>query len=196
MRLTFYTDYALRLLIYLALVDEEAGRRPTIAEVASYYGISRNHLTKVAHHLGRSGHIITLRGKGGGLRLGRPPEAIGLGELIRATEPDFAFLPCLAPVSEFCRIQSACGLIAPIQEAARAFFAVLDRYTLADVIKAKDRLRHLLASPAPPVPAHRAARQRTRGRAADAEAGSKTAPARNAAPKPSRNKPRVERAHG
>lgn len=162
MRLTFYTDYALRLLIYLALAGDDRARRPTIAEIADFYGISRNHLTKVAHHLGRSGHIITVRGKGGGLRLGRPAEAIGLGELVRTTEPDFAFLPCFAPVSEPCRIQPACGLIAPVREAAQAFFAVLDRYTLADVIGTKDRLRSLIANPAPLFPARHPPRRRGR----------------------------------
>jgi Rrf2 family nitric oxide-sensitive transcriptional repressor len=179
MRLTFYTDYALRLLIYLAMAADEAGRRPTIAEIADFYGISRNHLTKVAHHLGRSGHILTVRGKGGGLRLGRPPEAIGLGELIRATEPDFALLPCFAPIGEFCRIQPACGLIAPIQEASQAFFDVLDRYTLADVIKAEARLRALFENPAPLPGKQRPRRGRREGAAG--RAGSKT-PAASSGP--------------
>ena len=85
MRLTVYTDYALRLLMYLALKDDGLA---TIAEVAGSYGISKNHLTKVAHQLGVGGYVGTVRGRGGGLRLAKPAEKIGLGEVVRRTEPD------------------------------------------------------------------------------------------------------------
>ena len=92
MRLTVYTDYALRVLMYLALKED---RLATITEIADSFGISKNHLTKVAHQLGVAGYVETVRGRGGGLRLARPIEAIGLGEVVRYTEPDMAIVACL-----------------------------------------------------------------------------------------------------
>ena len=92
MRLTVYTDYSLRMLMYLAVKSDGLA---TIAEVAVAYGISKAHLTKVAHQLGLAGFVETVRGKGGGLRLARPPTAIGLGDVVRHTEPDMALVPLL-----------------------------------------------------------------------------------------------------
>ncbi len=149
MRLTLYTDYALRLLIYLAATDRPS--RSTIAQVAATYGIARNHLTKVAHELSGAGLIKTTRGKGGGLTLGRPAEAIGLGEVVRRTEPDMALVPCLEPVCGACPIIPACGLKHALQEARAAFLAVLDRYTLADLTARRSEL-HSLLWPNDPVP--------------------------------------------
>jgi Rrf2 family nitric oxide-sensitive transcriptional repressor len=140
-RLTVYTDYALRLLIYAALSPDA---RITIGEVAEAYGISRNHLTKVAHQLGLAGYLETVRGKGGGLRLARKPEAIGLGEVIRRTEPDLALVPCFEPIRAGCRILPGCRLEMALREARDAFLAVLDRHTLADLVAPRARLRGLL----------------------------------------------------
>ena len=145
MRLTVYTDYSLRMLIYLAARDDGLA---TIAEVARSYSISEHHLTKVAHRLGRTGYIATLRGKGGGLRLARPAGEIGLGEVVRQTEPDMALVPCFrsagAPAGATCSIVPACGLRGVLGEALQAFMAVLDRYTLADLVQSRAELRSLL----------------------------------------------------
>jgi Rrf2 family nitric oxide-sensitive transcriptional repressor len=142
LRLTVYTDYALRLLMYLALKDEELA---TIAEVAEDYGISRNHLMKVAHQLGIAGYVVTVRGRRGGLRLARPVEAIGLGEVVRHTEPDMALLPCFKPVDAPCPILPSCVLRSALDEARSAFVKVLDSYTLGDLVQPRASLRTLLS---------------------------------------------------
>jgi Rrf2 family nitric oxide-sensitive transcriptional repressor len=141
MRLTVYTDYALRLLMYLAVHPEP---KPTIGEVAASYGVSRNHLMKVAYQLGRDGYIDTVRGKGGGLRLGRPPGEIGLGELVRSTEPDFALVPCFEPVNGACALIPACRLRGVLHQAEAAFLTVLDSYTLADLVENRSVVERLL----------------------------------------------------
>jgi Rrf2 family nitric oxide-sensitive transcriptional repressor len=128
--LTRYTDYSLRVLIYLALEPE---RLATIEEIAGSYGISKAHLMKVAHQLGLRGYVETVRGRGGGLRLARRPEDIGVGEVVRATEENLALVECFEPKSG-CAIEPACGLRAALQDALRAFLAALDRYTLADLV--------------------------------------------------------------
>jgi Rrf2 family transcriptional regulator, nitric oxide-sensitive transcriptional repressor len=140
-RLTVYTDYSLRMLIYLAVKGDGLA---TIAEVAGAYGVSKAHLNKVAHRLGRAGYVETARGKGGGLRLARPAEAIGLGEVVRRVEPDMALVPCFEPVRAPCPIAPACGLRGALHEARQAFLAVLDRYTLADLVTRQVELRALL----------------------------------------------------
>ena len=146
MRLTVYTDYSLRMLIYLASKEDGLA---TIAEVARSYSISEHHLTKVAHQLGRAGYISTLRGKGGGLRLARPAGEIRLGAVVRHTEPDMALVPCFgsaeAPAGAPCPIVPVCGLRGVLAEALQAFMAVLDRYTLADLVQRRIELRSLLA---------------------------------------------------
>ena len=130
MRLTLYTDYALRLLLTLAAPGVG---RTTISEVALGYGIARNHLTKVAYELGTLGLIKTSRGKGGGLALARPAESINLGAIVRATEGDFALVPCKSRGIGACRIFPACRLHHALEQATEAFLAVLDGYTLADL---------------------------------------------------------------
>ncbi len=130
MRLSSFSDYSLRLLMYLGVRSE---RLVTVGEVAAAYGISVNHLTKVAHHLGRLGYVETVRGKGGGLRLGKAAEAIRLSDVIRATEVDWALVECFASGSQ-CQIHGACRLPPILDEALAAMFAVLDRYTLADLL--------------------------------------------------------------
>lgn len=141
MRLTVYTDYSLRMLMYLAVNREDVS---TIADIAGAFGIAKNHLTKVAHQLGRAGLVATSRGKGGGLRLARPAEEIGLGEIIRLCEPDLALVPCFAPVCGSCAVLDACGLRGALYQAQAAFMATLDRFTLAELTSRKDALRGLL----------------------------------------------------
>lgn len=140
-RLTVYTDYSLRVLMYLALKD---GGLATIAEVADAYGVSKAHLNKVVHQLGLAGYVETTRGKGGGLRLARPAEAIGLGDVIRHVEPDMALVPCFEPAHGSCPIVPACGLRGALHEARQAFLAVLDRYSLADLLRRRTELATLL----------------------------------------------------
>jgi Rrf2 family nitric oxide-sensitive transcriptional repressor len=150
MRLTVYSDYSLRVLMYLAL---HADRRPTIAEIAKSYGISKNHLMKVVYELGVAGYVETVRGKNGGLRLARPPAAIGLGEIVRHTEPDMALVPCFDAAATPCVISPACTLRRALHEATTAFLAVLDRYTLADLVRNPGSLTDLLAlGPLPAAP--------------------------------------------
>ena len=124
MRLTIYTDYALRLLMYLALKDDGLA---TIAEVAQSYDISKNHLMKVAHQLGVAGFIETVRGRHGGLRLARPVERIGLGDVVRHTEPDTALVPCFKPVDAPCVIRKCCALRAALDRAREAFLGCSGR---------------------------------------------------------------------
>ncbi len=141
MRLTVYTDYSLRMLMYLAVKGD---RLVTIADVAAAYDISKAHLTKVAHQLGLAGYVETVRGKGGGLRLARSAREIGLGEVVRRTEPDMALVPCFEPAHASCPIVPACGLRGALYEARQAFLAVLDRYTLADLVRQRAELAALL----------------------------------------------------
>jgi Rrf2 family nitric oxide-sensitive transcriptional repressor len=167
MRLTVYTDYALRLLMYLAVKDDGLA---TIAEVAESYGISKNHLVKVAHQLGVAGYVGTVRGRAGGLRLAKPPEKIGLGEIVRRTEPDMALVPCFKPVDAPCTIRSCCVLRRALDKARLAFVEVLDGYSLSDLVAPRDSLRALLA-PAPPVARKSMAAAKRRAGRARTDAG-------------------------
>jgi len=139
--LTVYTDYSLRMLMYLAV---KQSNRATIAEVAAAYGISKAHLTKVAHQLGLAGYVRTVRGKGGGLGLARLSTEIRLGDVVRRTEPDMALVPCFEPVNAACPIVPACGLRGALHEARQAFLAVLDRYSLDDLVQRRAELASLL----------------------------------------------------
>jgi Rrf2 family nitric oxide-sensitive transcriptional repressor len=132
MRLTLYTDYSLRVLLYLACREEE---NVTITEISDFYRISRNHLVKVVHNLGLDGYILTSRGRRGGLRLARPAKEILVGELVRSTEPDLDLLECFNPATDHCVISNSCSLKAVIFNAQAAFLEVLDQYTLADMAK-------------------------------------------------------------
>ena len=142
MRLTVYTDYALRMLIYLALKDDGLA---TIEEIAQSYGISKNHLMKVAHQLGLAGYVDTVRGRHGGLRLAKPAKAIGLGEVVRHTEPDMAIVMCFEPVNADCAILPSCVLRKALARARSAFIDVLDEYTLSDLVRPRVPLQTLLA---------------------------------------------------
>ena len=143
MRLTTFTDYSLRVLIYLGVQDDELA---TISEIAEAYGISKNHLMKVVHFLGQHGYVETLRGKAGGVRLARPPEAINLGELVRTTEINTALVECLSPDPSDCCIESACALRGILQRSLQAFYSVLDEHTLMDVLRNRNGLQTLLRS--------------------------------------------------
>jgi Rrf2 family nitric oxide-sensitive transcriptional repressor len=140
-RLTVYTDYALRVLMYLAVKED---RLATIAEIARSFGVSKNHLMKVAHQLGVAGYVETVRGRGGGLRLAKPVEAIGLGEVVRYTEPDMAIVQCFKPLNAPCTIRPCCVLRRTLEKAHGAFIAVLDGYTLSDLVQPRGRLVNLL----------------------------------------------------
>lgn len=142
MRLTTFTDYTIRVLIYLAL---DRDRLATAGELASSYGISHNHLTKVVHYLGQQGYIETIRGKGGGMRLALSPEVINIGLLVRQTEHNSILVECFSPESSQCRILPACRLAGVLSEAQEAFYKVLEKYTLADLIGNAGALEELLA---------------------------------------------------
>jgi Rrf2 family transcriptional regulator, nitric oxide-sensitive transcriptional repressor len=133
MRLTTFSDYALRVLMYAAAAGD---RLVTIEETAKTYGVSRGHLMKVVNILTRSGYIRAVRGRSGGFTLAMAPEAINLGAVVRATEPDFALAECFAPGST-CIITRRCKLPEVLNEALNAFIGTLDRYTLADLMLAK-----------------------------------------------------------
>ncbi len=146
MRLTVFSDYSLRLLMYLAVRPEGLA---TIPEVARAYKISANHLMKVVHQLGQAGYIETVRGRSGGMRLGRAPEEIGLGELIRHTEPDMDIVPCFQPDNQDCPLRRACRLKGALDRARLAFLGVLDEYTLADLTSPPGPMRSFLGLTSP-----------------------------------------------
>ena len=141
MRLTTFTDYSLRVLIYLGLRDN---RLATIADIATAYGVSKNHLMKVVHFLGQQGYLETQRGKSGGLRLARPPGEINLGRLVRDTESNTVLLECFEPETSECRIEPVCALRGILNRSLQAFFGVLDAYTLADVLSNRTQLVQIL----------------------------------------------------
>src|SRR5688572_3402997 len=144
MRLTVHSDYSLRVLIFLAAKN---GGSATSTEIAEAYGISRAHLMKVVHELARLGYVETLRGRNGGLRLGKPKEAIRVGDVVRETEESLAIVECFAAAEAGggCKIAGACRLKGVLAEALNAFLAVLDRHTLADLVDGRAApLRRLL----------------------------------------------------
>ena len=134
MRLTTFSDYALRVLMYAATAGD---RLVTVEETAKAYDISRGHLMKVVNVLTRTGYIKGVRGRSGGFTLAKAPEAINLGEVVRATESDFALVECFATGSQ-CIITSCCRLPHVLNEALNAFIATLERYTLADLVLSKE----------------------------------------------------------
>ncbi|MBS3744112.1 MAG: RrF2 family transcriptional regulator [Wenzhouxiangellaceae bacterium] len=142
MRLTQYTDFSLRVLIYLGLHPD---RRCTIQEIAEAYKISRNHLMKVVRQLAAAGFVTSTRGSGGGLTLPRAPEKINLAEVIAEMEPDFAMVECFRGNNE-CVITPACHLPPMLARATRAYLDVLRDYTLADVLGESNaaQMQHLL----------------------------------------------------
>lgn len=141
MRMTFHTDYALRMLVYVGLRPD---KMCTVNDVAEAYGLSRNHLLKVAQKLGKLGYIETIRGRSGGIRLGTPADGINIGALVRATEEDFSVVECMQTSGGACVISPACMLKGMFSEALAAYLAVLDNYTLADAIRNRAILGPLL----------------------------------------------------
>jgi Rrf2 family transcriptional regulator, nitric oxide-sensitive transcriptional repressor len=141
MRLTAFTDYSLRVLIYLAA---QPAKRATIAQIATAFQVSEHHLVKVVHFLGKQGWLANVRGKGGGLELGKPPEAIIVGRVVRQTEGGANVAECFGDSDGDCCIAPNCRLRGVLGEAVKAFYAVLDRYTLSDLVNNRQQLAKVL----------------------------------------------------
>ncbi|MEH6941803.1 Rrf2 family transcriptional regulator [Bacillus sp. JJ722] len=143
MRLTSYTDYSIRVLLYLHIHDNQLS---TIQDIANAYGISKNHLMKIIYNLGKLGYIETIRGRNGGIRLAKSPSEINIGKLVRETEEDFNIVECFSKDHDTCPITSLCTLKGVLNQAMYAFLKVLDGYTLDDISKNKIKLRELFDS--------------------------------------------------
>ena len=141
MRVSTYSDYSLRVLMQAALRSPEL---ITVDEVADAFGISRHHLVKIVHDLGRHGYLATRRGIGGGFTLALPPEKIGVGDIVRLGEESEVVIDCKDRQNRFCQIFPACRLKGVLDEAAASFFAVLDSYTLDDLLGQASTLKDLL----------------------------------------------------
>lgn len=141
MRLTTFTDYSLRVLIYLGTYKNQ---RVTVGAIATAYGISKNHLMKVILFLAAEGYIETIRGKDGGVQLKMPPEQLRIGAVVRKSEADSVVVECFSPGASDCRIEKSCKLRGPLYKAIEAFYAVLDEYTLADLLVNHTVLKQML----------------------------------------------------
>lgn len=139
MKLNKQTDYALRILMYAAVAADS--ELLSIQRVTDTYSLSRNHVMKIVHKLGQLGYLKTLRGKGGGFKLGRAPASINLGLLIRKLESSLVLVDCNQPP---CRLSPNCQLKRVLAEAMTAFLAVLDQYTLVDLVANRGQLVELL----------------------------------------------------
>lgn len=133
MRLTQWTDYSLRVLMFCA-ANEQRALPVTITEIADTHGISRSHLTKIVHQLGAQGWLETTRGRGGGMRLCKPAAEINVGELVRQTETDFDMVECFDTATNQCMLNPQCRLKGVLYQATNSYLAVLDGVTLADLI--------------------------------------------------------------
>ncbi|EOC3061628.1 nitric oxide-sensing transcriptional repressor NsrR [Cronobacter dublinensis] len=138
MQLTSFTDFGLRALIYMASLPE--GRMTSISEVTQVYGVSRNHMVKIINQLSRAGYVTAVRGKNGGIRLGKPAATIRIGDVVRELEP-LSIVNCS---SAFCHITSACRLKQVLGGAVERFLQELDNYTLADLVHENQPLYKLL----------------------------------------------------
>ncbi|NIY47581.1 nitric oxide-sensing transcriptional repressor NsrR [Cedecea colo] len=138
MQLTSFTDYGLRALIYMASLPE--GKMTSISEVTQVYGVSRNHMVKIINQLSRAGFVTAVRGKNGGIRLGRPAQLIRVGDVVRELEP-ISLVNCS---SEFCHITPACRLKEALAQAVQSFLAELDKHTLAELVDQNQSLYKLL----------------------------------------------------
>jgi Rrf2 family nitric oxide-sensitive transcriptional repressor len=141
MHLRAYSDYSIRVLMYAAL---RAPERVTVDEVAEAFSISRHHLVKVVHELGMGGYLDTHRGIGGGFTLARSPHQIHLGDVVRFGEASETVIECTDRMDRQCRLLPACRLKSALDEAAAAFFSVLDQYSLADLVKQPAKMRAAL----------------------------------------------------
>lgn len=146
MRFTFYTDYALRVLMYLGARPGELSKT---REIAACFDISEAHLVKVVHHLGALEIVQTLRGRRGGIALALDPAEIGIGDVVRHMESERPLVECFDPETNTCPLSPACALQGALGEALDAFYAVLDEYTLADLLKPRAKLRRLLGISTP-----------------------------------------------
>lgn len=146
MRLTYFTDYAMRVLIYLAIKGEE---KSSITEIAAAYHISKNHLVKVVHELGKHDLIETTRGRGGGIRLLKAAETLRIGEIVRLTEEDFQLVECFGNEHNRCVLSPVCRLRGILNEALQAYLQVLDQYTIADIVQNRKLLQEILSLPEP-----------------------------------------------
>jgi Rrf2 family transcriptional regulator, nitric oxide-sensitive transcriptional repressor len=138
MQLTAYTDYTLRVLIYLGM--KESGEKSNIKEISSFYNISNNHLSKVVYELGKLGIIETVRGRNGGIRLAQEPAQINIGEIVRHTESPINLVECFDEKKNTCKLSPACKLKFVLNEALNAYLKVLDAYTLEDLIENREEL--------------------------------------------------------
>jgi len=141
MRLTMYTDFSLRVLMYIGTKDKT--QLSTIQEISTAYGISKNHLMKVTYELGKHGYIQTVRGRGGGIRLALLPEEINIGAVVRKTEDDFNLVECFSCTNS-CIITPVCRLRNILHQALAAYITVLDQYTLQDLVCNKEELAAIL----------------------------------------------------
>ena len=137
MRLTTYTDYALRVLMHVALND---GKRVRVEEIATSFGISRNHLTKVVHQLSTSGYLATVQGRNGGMTLARPTDQINVAEVVRDFESDFTLVECFETEESTCPIDRSCVLKEALAEAVEAFMERLSAITLSDLVRPRKPL--------------------------------------------------------
>ena len=141
MRLTTFTDYSLRVLIYLGT---HSNQRAAVGEIAAAYGISKNHLMKVILFLVEEGYVATTRGRGGGVQLKLNPDRIRIGDVVRKSEAGSVLVECFSREASECRIENACKLRSAFHKAAQAFYSVLDTYTLADLIVNRPAMMRLL----------------------------------------------------
>lgn len=141
MELNRFTDYSLRVLIFAAA---RGGEKVTLREITTAYRISQHHLVKIVHYLGKKGYLRNTRGRTGGIMLGRKPEDIGIGEVIRCTESNLDLVECFNTKTNTCRLTPACRLKGVLLDARAAFMDVLDTYTLADFVQQKLSILNLL----------------------------------------------------
>lgn len=142
MQLTLHTDYALRVLIYLAQKGEALA---TISEIADFYHISRNHLVKVVHHLAQEDFIHTTRGKHGGMRLARDAKLIAIGQVVRRMEPNFDIVECFSNSNQPCTVTPVCTLKNVLHRASNEFLGILDQYTVADAVVQNNTAEQIFA---------------------------------------------------
>lgn len=154
MQLSHFTDYSLRVLMYLGFRGDD---RVTIAEIADAYDVSRTYLMKVVSHLAARGYVHTVRGNGGGLELSRDAALINLGEVVRECEPDFDIVECLGETHSDCPLFPECVLRSLLREATRNFLATLERHSLRDLIQNRSLGAKLITVHPPAARARRAA---------------------------------------
>jgi Rrf2 family transcriptional regulator, nitric oxide-sensitive transcriptional repressor len=142
MELSRFSDYALRVLMYAAARE---GEKITLSELTQAYRISHHHLVKIVHYLGKTGYLHNRRGRSGGIRLGKKPSEITVGEVIRKTETHMNLVECFDPASDMCKLSPTCRLKGVFHEARDAFLDVLDHYTIADLVQSRAPILRLLS---------------------------------------------------